>query len=220
MNKIKTIDLWTEQHINHYECFNGAFVDGFENDKVPFEEYKIIKNCNCIISNNNENINISNKHHAICFYKNKVPVRLVVLNRDTNVEHCIEIALNQHFNGEELKKLYEKNNIQFQVVDLKEEPIFNTADFTKEIDVGSCDRRNLLYNMLKGSYTENDTNYGNYESDKYEFNPNIEIKYELTIDTEMFEIEHHCAFMNEIKTRIIPIQDNSSLTGITDKKVG
>lgn len=29
MEIIKTIDLWTEQHNNHYECFNGAFVDGF-----------------------------------------------------------------------------------------------------------------------------------------------------------------------------------------------
>lgn len=31
MKVIKTIDLWTEQKDNHYECFNGAFVDGFEN---------------------------------------------------------------------------------------------------------------------------------------------------------------------------------------------
>ncbi len=30
MQTIKTIDLWTEQYTNHYECFNGAFVDGFE----------------------------------------------------------------------------------------------------------------------------------------------------------------------------------------------
>ena len=26
MKTIKTIDLWTEQHENHYECFNGPFV--------------------------------------------------------------------------------------------------------------------------------------------------------------------------------------------------
>ncbi len=31
MKTIKTIDLWTERKENHYECFNGAFVDGFEN---------------------------------------------------------------------------------------------------------------------------------------------------------------------------------------------
>ena len=48
MKIINTIDLWTEQHDNHYECFNGAFVDGFENNKIAFDEYKIIKNCNCI----------------------------------------------------------------------------------------------------------------------------------------------------------------------------
>lgn len=189
MNTIRTIDLWTEQHINHYECFNGAFVDEFEEEKIPFDEYKIVKNCNCIITTNSENINISNKHHAICFYKKKLPVRLVVLNRDTNIEHCIEIALNQFISGgRQLKALYKDLNIKSSVIDLKEKPIFNKADFTKEIDVGSCDRWKLLYSMLKGSYTESDTQYGNYESDKYEFNPNLQIKYELTIDTETFKI--------------------------------
>ena len=38
------------------------------------------------------------------------------------------------------------------------------------------------------------------------------IKYKLTIDTEIFEIEHKCAFINTIKTRLIPIQENSLLT--------
>ena len=33
-----------------------------------------------------------------------------------------------------------------------------------------------------------------------------------TTDNEKFEIEHNCAFINELKTRIIPIQDNSHLT--------
>lgn len=56
MKTIKTIDLWTEQHENHYECFNGAFVDGFENTKTPYDEYKIIKNCNCIINVNQNDI--------------------------------------------------------------------------------------------------------------------------------------------------------------------
>lgn len=37
-----TIDLWTKQLENHYECFNVALVDGFENTKIPFDEYKII----------------------------------------------------------------------------------------------------------------------------------------------------------------------------------
>jgi len=68
-----------------------------------------------------------------------------------------------------------------------------------------------LYNMLKGSYTESDSPYGNYESDQYEFIPDLSIKYELTTDTEKFEIEHSCAFINTLKTRIVPIQDNSPL---------
>ena len=176
---IKTIDLWTEQYKNHYECFNGAFVDGFENGKIPFNKYKIVKNCNCIIKNNKQGVNISNKHNSIIFYNNEIPVRLMVINKDTEIEKCINIALKQNYNDKLLKDLYEENNIESYIVDLKETPIFNESDVSKEIDVGSCDRWNLLYNMLKGSYTEDNTHYGNYQSDKYEFIPNIEIKYYL-----------------------------------------
>lgn len=212
MKTIKSIDLWTEQNENHYECFNGAFVDGFENNKIAFDEYKIIRNCNCIITVSNPNINISNKHNAIVFYKDKNPVRLMVINKNTDIDKCIGIALNQYFEDGTLQVLYDNLKIKSSIIDMNETLIFNNADFNKEIDVGSCDRWNLLYNMLKGSYTESNTQYGNYESDKYEFIPNLFIKYELTTDTEKIEIEHKCAFINILKTRIIPIQENSLLT--------
>ena len=212
MKTIKSIDLWTEQNENHYECFNGAFVDGFENNKIAFDEYKIIKNCNCIITVSNPKINISNKHNAIVFYKGKNPVRLMVINKNTDIDKCIYIALNQYFEDGTLQGLYDNLKIKSSIIDMNETPISNNADFNKEIDVGSCDRWNLLYNMLKGSYTESNTQYGNYQSDKYEFIPNIFIKYELTTDTEKFEIEHKRAFINTIKTRLIPIQENSILT--------
>ena len=212
MKIVKSIDLWTEQHENHYECFNGAFVDGFENNKIAFDEYKIIKNCNCIITVSNSNINISNKHNGIVFYRDKNPVRLMVINKNTDIDKCINISLNQHFNDGILQDLYDCIGIKFTRIDMNEEAIYNGVDSTKEIDVGSCDRWKLLYNMLKGSYTESDTQYGNFESDKYEFIPDLCIKYKLTIDTEIFEIEHKCAFINTIKTRLIPIQENSLLT--------
>ena len=209
---IRSIDLWTEQYDNHYECFNGAFVDGFENNKIAFDEYKTIKNCNCIITVSNPNINISNKHNAIVFYKDKNPIRLMVINEGTEIEKYINVALNQYFEDTILKDLYDKVNIKSSIVDLKEEPIYNGTDVAKEIDVGSCDRWKLLYNMLKGSYTESNTQYGNFESDKYEFVPDLYIKYKLNTDKESFIIEHKCAFINITKTRLIPIQENSLLT--------
>lgn len=212
METIKTIDLWTEQYKNHYECFNGAFVDGFENDNQPFDEYKIVKNCNCLITTNNEKINISNKHNAIVYYRNKKPVRLLVINEDTEIEKCINIALEQYYKNKKLQDLYNNFNIKKNIIDMNEAPIYNRADKTREIDVGSCDRWKLLYNMLKGSYTESDTVYGNFQSDKYEFVPNLFIKYELKTDIEKFEIEHKCAFINTIGTRLIPIQENSKIT--------
>jgi len=212
MNIIKTIDLWTEQHENHYECFNGAFVDGIEKDNIPFDEYKIVTNCNCVITISNKDIHITNKHNAIVFYKKGEPVRLMVINKQTNIKKCIDIALNQYFEDSILRDIYDKFNIKQSIVDMKEETILNESDYDKEIDVGSCDRWNLLYNMLKGIYTESDTIYGNFSSDKYEFIPNLYIKYDLTTDSEKFVIEHKCAFINTVKTRLVPIQENSRLT--------
>lgn len=209
---IKSIDLWTEQMPNQYECFNGAFIDGFCNDNIPFDEYKIIKNCNCIITCGKKDINISNKHNAIVFYNKCKPVRLMVINKNTDIEKCINTALSQNFKGNRLIDLYENKKIKSYTIDLKQKAIINNADITKEIDVGSCDRWSLLYSMLKGSYTEDNTPYGNYQSDKFEFIPDIRITYNLKIDSEEFLIEHKCAFINEIKTRIIPIQENSKLT--------
>lgn len=213
MKLIKTIDLWTEQHDNHYECFNGAFVDGFDNSKVPFDTYKIIKNCNCIITVNNLDINIQNKHNAVIFYKNGIPVRLMVVNKHTDINKCVDMALEQKFGNSTLKDYYIKYNINSYIIDMKEEAICKVIDNKKEeIDVGSCDRWKLLYSMLKGSYTESDTLYGKFESDTYKFIPNLFIKYELNTKNEKFEIDHKCAFMNTSKTRLIPIQENSSLT--------
>ncbi len=137
---------------------------------------------------------------------------MLVANQKTDIEKCVEIALNQLFEGAPLSKLFKRNNIEMTYLDLKEKPVFNNADKSKEIDVGSCDRWNLLYNMLKGSYTESQTNYGNFGSSKYEFIPEISIEYNLKIEDEIFCIKHSCAFVNDIETRLIPIQDFSKLT--------
>ena len=212
MDIIRTIDLWTEPKDNQYECFDGAFVDGFEDNNIAFDRYKIVKNCNCIIDVGLKTINIKNKHHAIIFYKNNKPVRLLVANRNTNMDKCIDIALNQFFGDGVLSDIFKKFNIKREEIDLKEEPVFKGNEDREEIDVGSCDRWNLLYNMLKGYYTESESNYGNFANDKYGFIPNLLIKYNLIVENEQFEITHKCAFINEIGTRLIPIQENSPLT--------
>ena len=87
MKTIKTIDLWTEQFENHYECFNGCFIDGFDNEDIPFESYKIVRNCNCLISGGG--FNISNKHGAIIFYKKSFPVRLMVINKKQTLKSVL-----------------------------------------------------------------------------------------------------------------------------------
>lgn len=212
MNLVRTIDLWTEQNPNHMECFSGAFVDGFENGNIPFDRYKIVRNCNCIISSNQNNLNISNKHNAIIFYKENVPVRLMVINKETDIDKCVNEALKQSFNNSTLKEIYTTNSITVTDINLNEQAIYNSSNKSKEIDVGSCDRHSLLESMLEGSYTQSNTNYGKENSDSsYSFIPNISIEYKLITDTECFKIEHHCAFLNQNMTRIIPLQDNSSL---------
>ena len=212
MKIIRSIDLWTEQKDNQAECFNGAFIDGFEKDEIPFDSYKIIKNCNCAIVCNDSSLNITNKHQAIVFYKDNVPVRLMVVNKNTNIDGCINTALRQEFRGTTLGYLFELLKIERKNVDLKEDSILNLSDHNKEVDVGSCDRQGLLDSMLEGSYTESDTGLGkNNIETEFTFIPEIYIKYAFMSDDEIFNIEHHCAFINKDGTRIIPLQDNSYL---------
>lgn len=180
MNIIRTIDLWTEQNPNHIECFSGAFVDGFENGNMPFNSYKIVRNCNCIITSNQDNLNISNKHNSIIFYKDNVPVRLMVINKETNIDKCINEALSQSFNNSTLREIYTFHSITATDINLNEQAIHNSSDKSKEIDVGSCDRPSLLECMLEGSYTQSDTDYGKSNSDNsYSFIPNLSIEYKF-----------------------------------------
>ena len=137
----------------------------------------------------------------------------MVINENTDVDSCITKALNQSFENATLKEYYEMKNMKAEIVDLKEQAICKEAFKDKEeIDVGSCDRWSLLYNMLQGYYTETNNAYGNFSGERYFFLPELQIKYELKTDTEKFEIEHKCAFINDISTRLVPIQENSSLT--------
>lgn len=212
MMQINTIDLWTEQQENHLDCFCGSFSDGLENFCLPFDTYKVIKNCNCIISVSRTDINIRNKHNAIVFYKEQKPVRLVVINKDTDVDKCIELALSQSVNGVTLKKIYELQKIKRIDINLGEPSIHNNTDKREECDIGSCDRPSLLECMLQGSYTESTTEYGKNNLDlNFTFHPNIFINYTLKTDTEYFEILHCCAFVNETMTRIIPLQEHGTL---------
>ena len=135
----------------------------------------------------------------------------MVINQNTNIDKCIDIALNQYFEDTILSDLYKKINIKSSIIDMNEKPINDTVS-DEEIDVGSCDRWNLLYNMLQGLYTETNNAYGNFSSDKYYFMPDLFVKYELKTDDEIFEITHKCAFINTTKTRLIPIQEKSPLT--------
>ena len=212
LNTIKTIDLWTEQKDNQIECFCGAFIDGFDNENIPYDAYKVVRNVNCIITSNSPGLNVRNKHNAIVFYKDYVPVRLVVLNQNTDIDLGIGMALCQPVYNVLLKDAFNNLSIQRYDVDLHQQPIDNGVNPAFEIDVCSCDRPDLLRCMLKGSYTQSDTEFGKSNSDSdYTFFPNIFIQYKLITDTEEFEIEHQSAFLNGNKTRIIPLQENSLL---------
>lgn len=209
MEIINTIDLWTEQKDNHLECFQGAFIDGFESG-IPFDSYRVIKNCNCIITSNAP-INITNKHQAVIFYKNNIPVRLFVINKNTEIDKLIDMALNQEINGNSLRDIYDIIGIKRDDLDYQQEAIINNKDHNREVDVGSCDRETLLNSMLEGSYTESDTGFGKNINTDFIFVPGINIQYDLLTSDYRFMIDHSFAFVNKDGTRIIPLQNNSHL---------
>ena len=213
MKNIKTIDLWTEQHRDQFELFNGAFSDGWTNGNIAFDEYKIIKNCNCEISSSDDSLVIGNKHNAIVFFKGEKPVRLLVSFKDTNIDFCISNALNQKVENKSLSEIFMEYKVIKKEVDLKEMPIYNKHNLggSVEIDVGSCDRDELLEQMLKGSYTEGESKYGHYDNTVYTYNSRSSVVYKLKTDKENFEILHEGSFTNETNTRIIILQVNSEI---------
>ena len=202
MNIIRNTDLWTETTDNHQECFDGAFLDGFSNGDIPFDSFKIVRNCNCSIITF-PRLPIKNKHHAVIFYKDGEPVRLLVANKDTNVDECISKALNQVINNELLLNIFADYSITSSVVDMKEEPKEKEGIDTA-MDVSSSDRSSLLKAMLKGSWTEEESDIG---FDKQVLMPkNRRIIYSLVTDEEYFRIDHEFAFEDLKHTRIIPVQ--------------
>ncbi len=208
---IKTTDVWTEQYPNHYDCFNGAFIDGIEKDNMPYDRYKIVLNCNCEISSNTKNVLLGNKHNTIIFYKNGKVVRLAVLTNETDVFACLEKALNQAYCNIKLKDLLSIKNVKQEIVDLNQTPKFNSFNGRKEMDIGSCDRMPLLNCMLNGNYTESETCLGNYDCNEWDFNEDIEITYNLKTDCEVFDIHHKGVFINETRTKAIIIQSQGKI---------
>lgn len=209
---IQTTDVWTEQYPNHYECFNGAFIDGVEENFIPYDKYKVILNCNCEITTNSNEVIVGNKHNAIVFYKDNQVVRLAVLTNKTNVFDCLENAINQKYKNVKFKDLFTIKNIKYQLVNMNETPRFNQFNDLQEMDIGSCDRVSLLNCMLNGNYTESKTTFGNYDSLEYDFNPNVEITYTLQTDEEKFKIHHKGVFINKTKTRAIIIQEKGTIS--------
>ena len=132
MRIINSIDLWTEQNKNHYECFNGAFVDGFDNYKIPFDEYKIIKASNgkeAILKLNELNIyallldlNMPNTNgfEVLEYLKNndlieKIPV-VIITGDDT--EETIKKAFSYPI-LDVLNKPFKEDNIKSILVSIK-----------------------------------------------------------------------------------------------------
>ena len=139
------------------------------------------------------------------------PVRLLVADKNTDIDKCINNAINQSVGNVKLKDLFSIKNISIKIVNLKQKPNNNEYNGKREIDIGSCDRLLLLQNMLKGDYTESDSSFGNYDCNDYDYISYGEVKYDLVTDEEHFVIDHRGVYLNKIKTRAIIIQKDSEL---------
>ncbi len=213
MRTIKSIDLWTEQYPNGHEleCIKGAFIDGATNNGILYDSIEIIKNCDCKITNN-ANLNISNKHNAAIFYKNLLPIRLLVFNYIGDFSKLLEQVFNQKVEqggGYSLKNLLDKFNVKITSEHLNGNL---KQSVQEEIDVGSCDNIELLKSMLGGSYSISDIGLGNNANPDFIYNENIDVEYFLETKQNLFNIKHKGAFINTSHTRIIPIQINGTIT--------
>ncbi len=206
MKSIKTCNLWTETTPNS-DCAKGAFIDGWQSG-VPYEKFKIILNCNCIIKSNTPMVQARNKHAAIVFY-GQSGLRLCVLEKGTDLRKAINDALKSKVDGTPLHEILKSHGVRKKVVDLAETPI--AGDIRNTTDIGSCDRPALLKSMLSGSWGEENIGIGIGEYKKYIFLPGFGLMYSLVTDTESFLIEHRGTFHAVDGSQTIPIQIHGSI---------
>lgn len=210
MKTIESIDLWTEQYPkgHEFECIKGAFIDGVSSKIIPYDSIEIIRNCDCKITNN-ANLNISNKHNAVIFYKNLSPIRLLVFNYIGDLSKLLAEIFNQKIEKHNLKDLLNKFNVKITKEQLNS---ILSQSILEEIDIGSCDNVELLNAMLGGSYSTSDIGFGNNTNPDFVYNKKIKIKYLLKTKSNSFNIKHKGAFINTSQSRIIPIQVNGKIT--------
>ena len=212
MKEINSIDLWTEPTENCQELYDGAFSDGWTGKDIPFDEYRVVRHCNCEISSNDENLAVGNKHNAIIFYKNGVPVRLAVAFEQTDIDACIERALSQRIGNRTLGEIFAIKGVKRSDIDLQEQPVYNKHNGVKEeISVGSCDRPHLFSQMVKGSWTEESAKYDQVKGDKFSLDNKLKVKYHLNVGDEEFKILHKGALYNSDRTQVIILQLDSKL---------
>ena len=194
----ETIDLWTGNDLMNEECVLGAMLDGVNREHCPYTAFKVVHNCNCLVSCNEPGF-IASKNQAIIFYDHTEPVRLAVLSTP-HLQQLISQALNQlipytNFSLEDT--LMYHGVVSYDVVGIAAESVKQDPESTHglsgEADIWSCDRYEVFRQAVQA------------HGENLFYCPQLNLKYDLRIDDEIFSIVHQGGF-SDYKNVIIAFQ--------------
>lgn len=126
-----------------YECFNGAFIDGFENDRIPFDEYKVVKNCNCIITTNKKickNYNVSVTEYLTATYIYAMYLSIYERNSKEEIIISVPIDLRKYYQVNTLFNFFVCMNINSKIV---EKSLTTFDEILKQVHVEFQDKLNV-----------------------------------------------------------------------------
>lgn len=241
-NDTSTIDLWIEREANDKECFKGAFMDGIcridDHLHHPYNYIRVITNCNCQMYTNDENVKINNKHRVIIFYKTyhiidgksycrreriyHKPVRMLVVNNNTNINACLKDVATQKIPEDKYEEtmghFLEPWWVKIENIDMEEKPLDFPTIFEDEPNICSCHSEELLESYFEGHYRNDKKDDREQEAQPLNYHPFFSLILFLPLrnqkDLHSFEICHTGAYISDDYKIIIPTQTEADI----DKK--
>ncbi len=210
LSKIRSIDLRITQGARDYACYQRAFCEDLIKGKIiPYDHYKIVRNCETVFTND-FGILTPARRLAIVFYRQRIPIRLLVGSKDNNLDQAMKTVFETTVKGRTMRDwLKSELHLHPESVNLGQEGETNESEMA---NIASCHTWSSLQEAIM-DFTGN--------------NPEISwlikkghFTLRLKTDTEFFNIQHEVALYPKIDRRkkskepksVILIQTHSPLT--------
>lgn len=209
--KIRSIDLRIAQGPDDFICYKKAFCEDLMKGKgIPYNHYKIVRNCEAIFTND-FGILTPTRRLAIVFYRQGIPMRLLIGSKDNNLDQIMKAVFETVVKKRTMRDwLKSELHLHPENVNLRQEG---------ETDEGEM--ANIVSCYTWSSLQETIMNFTSNNPEACWLIKKGHFTLRLKTDAEDFNIQHEVALCPEIDRNkkskepksVFLIQTHSPLTG-------